>query len=40
MHFFPLFQLDYFISLANINTGSIEDSERLIDELVQQIEAI
>lgn len=40
MHFFPLFQCDYFIALANINTGSIEDSEKLIDELVQQIETI
>jgi hypothetical protein len=30
MHFFPLFQCDYFISLGNVNTGSVEESERLI----------
>lgn len=40
MHFFPLFQCDYFISLGNVNTGSVEDSERLIHQLVQQIDDI
>ncbi len=40
MHFFPLFQCDYFISLANVNTGSVEESEKLMTELVNSINDI
>jgi hypothetical protein len=40
MHFFPLFQCDYFISLGNVNTGSVEESKILIDSLVKKIDEI
>lgn len=40
MHFFPLFNCDYFISLGNVNTGSVEDSEKLIKDLAEQINAV
>ena len=38
MHFFPLFQCDYFIDIQNVNASSIEDSDKLLSDIVHQID--
>jgi hypothetical protein len=38
MHFFPLFQCDYFIDIQNVNTSCFEDSDKLLSDIVSQID--
>jgi hypothetical protein len=40
MHFFAIFQCDYFIQLQNVNAGSLADANQLITELVEKINEI
>ena len=40
MHFFPLFQCDHFIQLQNVNTGSVEEADKLILELATKVDTI